>query len=213
MKLQKAKFGFSTKEKYIDFELEIKVSADYRFFFSLKDLPKELQDAESCPPGRNGRCFFDSFYELNTAIQGLIDEVEVSLIDELKTKVIIYSCDCNDRHGKQLDFRWRVVQKLEIRKNTKKHGETLDVSFFEETKSSSDYQVSTNLRRINTHDIFDENFSVMAWTSEREAWFQEMDRAIAKVSERLVNGFGAKAEVLARKIDQGAKLLIASGEE
>ncbi len=198
-------FGFSTKDKYIEFDLSIKLSTDFKFFFWTKDLPPQLQDLKAT--SSQDRQYFDSFYELKTAVTQLIEEFEVSLLEETKTKVILYQIETETVHGQTINFKWYVCQKVEI---SNMDGRKEARYFRENTTTSGHY--STSLSELSTHQIFDDNFNEMAWTSERALWFKSLEESVNELAQRLTLGFGKKPEILARKIDQGAKFLLTGVE-
>jgi hypothetical protein len=207
VKLQKAKFSFSTKDKYVTFEISVKVSADFRFFYSTAELPDQLRKLDRAPS--TPREYFDSFHELQSSINSLTEEFEISLIEETKTRVILYAIETEAVHGKRIDIKFYVCQKVEI--GSLKGSSS--IRYYKEEKQSSRYYSSTNLTEFNTYQIFDDKYLEMAWSVERENWFKEMETSIEKLAHQLRQGFGKTPELLARKIDQGAKLLLAGGEK
>lgn len=201
MKLPKAKFSFSTKEILKTFELDIKISSTFQFFYTTEDLPTELLNLPNSPHGP--RQYFDSFHSLESSINDLVAEFEVSLVEETKTKVILYAIDTESHRGQKIDFRFIVAQRVEI---GRKRGDA-SVRYFQETKRSG-HHIGNDLSELNTHSHFEEDFLEMAWTAEREAWFKSMENSIEKLAQRLTLGFGKAPEILARKIDPGAQFLL-----
>lgn len=198
----KAKFGFSTKDKYVEFELTIKVSTEFRFFFLVEELPDQIREK-----AYGKRMYFDTFTELQSKVEDFIAEFEVSIIEESKVKVIIYAIETGDRHhGRQIDFRWRVAQKV-----TTSGKKATNDTYFEEVHRSGRH-TGTDMREIQSSD-FSNDFLEMPWSAEREAWFKAMEDSIASLSHRLDSGFGKTPEILARRIDQGAKLFLNAPDE
>lgn len=203
--LPKAKFGFSTKDKYIEFELTVRVSTQFKFFYRAEELPAQLREQVY-----GERQYFDSFHELEAQVNNLIAEAEISLIEETKTKVILYNIQTNARHGQSIDFQWIVVQKIEISNKKSKN-----VKYYEETKRGAGYQAGTTMNELSTYHVFGDrdSFHEMAWSMERENWFKNMDQALATMAHRLNIGFGKTPEILARKIDQGAQFLLTGSDQ
>lgn len=193
------KYGFSTATEFVEFELTIKVSTDFRFFYLSAELPEQLREMVHGP-----RQYFGSFYELNAQVESLIAEAEISLIDESKTKVILYALE-TDADGK-IDFRWRVCQKVTL---TSKRSSS--VRYYNE-RSYRGHSAGRMMDELSTH-AFDGDPLEMPWTLEREAWFKSMSEAIEKLIRILKSGLGKSPEILARRIDQGAQPLLGGRDE
>ena len=210
-KILTAKFGFSTKDRYKEFDLSIKVSpADFRFYYNPEELPVEIKALEECP--KNRQMYFESFNELSGSIKELCDIVELAFIEESKEKVILYSVNIESNFGDIIDFRFLILQKIVLRKVRKGKVEE-DVNYYKErNRAHSDgYAYQNSMDQLNTYSYFDDDFKEMVWTKERELWFDEMSSAIKVLSRNIKNGIGKNPEILARRIDQGAKLLLSGG--
>ncbi len=203
MKLPKAKFGLSTKNKFIPFELTVKVSTEFKFFYVSEELPEQLRDKVY-----GVRQYFDSFQSLEGQVESLIADFEVELIEETKTQVILYAIETRDDwRAQSIDFRWVVAQKVEI---GHKKGER-SVRYYTEEKRSG-HHVGANLTELSS-SAFERDFLEMAWTNEREAWFKGMDATLEKLIHQLKIGFGKTPETLARKISQGAQFLLSGSSD
>lgn len=207
--MSKVKFGFSTKEKFIEFEIDVKLSKEFQFYYTVSELPSQLLALPSVPSSK--RVYADSFHEIQKSVRDLCEEFEVSLVEETKSKVILYCIEHNNDKGELIDFRYKVVQKVELKRQSKK-GTDVETRYYSEDHETG-YSIGVRMTAISTHVYFDDDFKEMNWSREREAWFIEMNRAISKLAERLEINFGGKPEILARKIDQGVKLLMGAKDE
>lgn len=206
MKLPKVKFSFSTKDGLREFELDVRVSTEFKFYFAVSQLPEELRSLSIAPNGP--RVYKSSYFEIEQEIDALITDYELSIVDEHKEKVILYSIGYTDRHsGQKISFTWRTAQKLELRS-----GKSTKVEYFTERKSSGYGHHSQALDPINTYEIFDDKFEEMPWSREREEWFRSMEAAVEALAQRLKKGFGTRPELLMRRIDQGAQVLLMAPE-
>jgi hypothetical protein len=171
----------------------------------MKDLPQELRDLKDAPPG--DRRYHEDFESLRTEISKLIATFEISLIEDTQTKVILYFINYAETHkGTELAFEWLVAQK--VVSGGDRHGSK--AHFYKEHVARG-YGAGITRTEVGYSDI-DHNRLEMSWTKEREAWFEQMDRALRDLGQRLTAGFGAVPEVLARKIDQGHRFMLAGGE-
>lgn len=196
------KFTVSAPKGLIEFELTIKVATDFRFFYSTEQLPEQIRSLPEA--SRSPRQYYDSFRDLKESVEKLIESFEMSFVDESKTKVILYSMDYSDDNGQAIDFRFFVLQKI-----TSNRGKNVDVNFFEESVQSSEYHKGITLTRVETYNRFEDKYLEMAWSIEREEWFNAMAKSIQNLADQLKSGFGSRAEILARKIDQiGANYLL-----
>lgn len=189
------KFEYSTAKELKQFDLEIKMSTDLRFFYTVNQLPKEILDRDLAPGG--DRQYFDSYYELHDSVMRIIAEFETAFVQENKTKVILYAIDTKsyDSH-QEIDFRYEVVQKVEIgnsKGTTKK--------YYKE-RHHSGRATGTTMDELS-HSAFNDEFKEINWTKDREEWFKKMNHAIETLSRNLESGLKQTPEVLARKIDQG----------
>jgi len=209
MKLPPIKFIFSVKDDYKEFELPVKVSTGYKFFYTTADLPKELQELEACPYG--DRQYFDTFHELERSVRKLIEEIELSLVEESKSKVILYAVGHESGRKQQIDFRFVVVQKVEM-KRKERSGPVTEVKYYEE-RFHSGRDIGKVLDEFDAFHVFDEKFEEMPWSKEREAWFRDMEARVQRLGEQLKMGFGDKSAILARRIDAGAKFLLNGGSD
>lgn len=192
------KYGLSTATEFLEFELTIRVSTDFKFFYNSAELPEQLREQV-----HGARQYFDSFYELNSQVESLIAEAEISLIEESKTKVILYSLTTDEG---RIDFRWRVCQKVTL---TSKRSSS--VRYYDE-RSYRGHSAGRMMDEMSTH-AFDGDPLEMPWTLEREAWFRSMGEAIEKLIRVLKSGLCKSPEILARRIDQGAQPLLGGGSD
>jgi hypothetical protein len=200
-KLPTVRFVFFKDKQQHHFEIQPKISTDFKFFFATKELPKAFFEIEGKP--YTDRLYFDTFHELRDSIDKMIDEIEMSEVEENKTKVILYSVDTESNRGVLIDFRWKVLHKVEVTKQTKK-GVVKDVTFFEEHRRGSDYHKSVSFDSCNLYNYFSEDIEEMIWTGEREAWFRSIEIAINDLTKKIKAGFGSQSSVLAKRIDAGA---------
>jgi len=204
-KKQAATFSCSTKDELVRFQLQIGLSTEFRFFYTTKELPEFLRALERCPPGE--RRYFDTYHELRQEVEALIAEFEISLIEETKTRVILYHISFDDTGGKHvLEFKYLVA----VRISAGGHRKHDSVRFFLERQYNG-RSTGTALDEISSYQI-DSDRLEMAWTKEREAWFRAMEDSVRSLGQKLTAGFGTVPEVLARKIDQSAQFLLTGGD-
>jgi hypothetical protein len=204
----KRKFMYSTPKAAKFFELEIKVSHDFKFYFTAEHLPAELR--EDFQGVLMKREYFDSFYELEQKVTEVIGEFEARFVEETKQKVIMYEISYDENHkGHNITFQFEVLQRVEIGK--KKGKET---HYYKERRRDHGFgPAHKTLDEFNTAQFDEAN--EMAWTAEREAWFIKMAESVKTLGNQLLQGFGKHAEILARKIDQGTmnQLLLPKGDD
>jgi len=201
-------FEYCTKKDVIKFDIIIKLSVDFKFFYSCDELPEDLRNLPTAPYGK--RQYFDSFGELKNQITDLIAEYEVTLVDEVKTKVILYSVDFHERVN-SIDFKYDVVQKI----TQQRIGRHDEVNYYTEAKQRDHYGTNTGTRLdpFNATHRLGDDIKEMEWTREREAFFISMDRAIARVQDLIKDGLGSKAQILAKKIDHGGRFLLTGDQD
>ncbi len=209
MKIPPVRYDMSLKDGIVRFELPIKVSTNYRFYYASKDLPLELHGSD---PHAGDRRYFETFDELDSHIRKMIETLEASQIDELKEKCILYSLDHDDDwNAESIGFMFFVVQKVTLKREYK--GEIHDdVTYYREVNHGAGTRGNT-LQEFDASSKFDGSFKEMAWSDKREAWFFEMIQAMATMAKRLKQGLTGRAEILARKIDQGSRLLLTNGDD
>lgn len=205
---QTKKYSYSSAEGFKTFELPIKLSTDFCLFFSATDLPEEL--VRFSTEVITKRCKFSSFDDLNEKILKVIADFEAQFVEETKKKVILYHIEyvrASARDDQRIYFNFQVAHRIDTGKETRYYQERL-------IRGRSP---RTELEELNTYQIVGDHRSEpseMLWTAERELWFTEMQSSLHKLGQQLIEGFGTKPEILARKIDQGGlKQLIASKEE
>lgn len=197
---QVAHYSYMTKKAVVKFELEIKLSTDFRLFFDGEQIPEELKEHyQGVIMKRN---YFYSFEELNQKILDVIAAFETSFVEETKKKVILYQIHHDERKGQNLSLKYAVVQRIDVTKGSK--------------DKSTNYYEERMIRKGGlgpneiTLDRFDEwqffvgregDYLEMPWSKERELWFQLMTEQLRNLALKLKDGFGKHAEILAQKID------------
>lgn len=202
MKLLK-KFRYTNDKETREFELPIKVSTEFKFFFTAADVPEELH---SFADYIGKRRYFDSFSELERYIDEMIEKYEASFIHETREKVIVYAfiteevyrCDA----GERLTLAYSVVWKYST-------GAGKETRYLKEqfTRGETRFEQEDPLNNISEQRHRDNKIQEMPWTAEREAWFEALVSQLGKLKEQIKKGIGGNAPVLARKIDQNVKLL------
>jgi sugar-specific transcriptional regulator TrmB len=195
------------KESLGSFDLEIKLSTSFDLFFSDEDIPEELRAAyQGILQKRN---YFHSFEELNDRVREIIANFEETFVEETKKKAILYSINYDDRRGHQIYFNYLVVQRID----TGSRGGKIETRYYTERACRGMTKSSIVLDDVNTFQAFREGeFSEMLWSKEREIWFEQMALSVQNLGKRLLDGFGAKPEVLARKIDLGGISFLLEGK-
>ena len=200
------RYTYNSNKTFNEFEIEIKLSSDFKIYFSGNDIPKELQESYNGFIQNQNK--FDSFEELNTKILQIIEDFESKFIEETKKKVILYSIDYDEKGGQQrIVFNYVVVQKIETK--TKKGN--VNTKYYEERLVRGQSLNQIILEDCNTYGKFEDKFNEMIWSKQRELWFARMSESVKDLGNRLLEGFGERAEILAKKIDQGSINLLLSG--
>lgn len=202
---QLKKYTYTTPTKVKTFELPIKLSTDFELYFASADLPEELRQHATDVILKRHK--FASFDTLNETVLKIIADFETQFVEETRRKVILYHIDYrrpSQRDEQQIYFHFRVVQRIESGKQTR---------YYEE-RTARGRSLGTTLDEFNTSELMNgdhrEEPSEMLWTAERELWFTEMQKSLHRLGQQLVEGFGTKPEVLARKIDQDGFLQLIS---
>lgn len=181
------------------FDLVIKLSTAFKLFFSENDIPEELR--LSFTGLLQARNYFDSFEELNTRILEIIASFEATFVEETKKKVILYCIELDESHGHQIYFHYIVAQRIDTGSRSGK----IETRYYTERVRRGISRSEISMDDLNTWNAFKEadKFSEMLWSKEREMWFEQMADNIKTLGHRLLEGFGEKPEVLAKKIDLG----------
>lgn len=201
MKKPTRTYSYSSKEETKTFALPIGLSTHFEFFFNGFDIPVEL--AESYHSGYiQKQNKFPDIDCLDRKIEEIISDFEAKFVEETKQKVILYSMEYDDRRMDHcLNFAYAVAIKIDV---TEK-GQVSSRYFTENLRRGNWENFSEKLLNVlNTSSIFHHtDFNEMLWTPEREIWFESMAKGIDALAKQIRTGLGTKAEVLARKIDQG----------
>lgn len=182
-----------------DFDLEIKVSKYFEFYYSGSDLPQELVDSvinHAIVISKQNK--FSNIRDLDDHVNSIIEKFETKFIEQTRRDVIIYSINFDSRDGDKKSLRFNFEKAVAIAE--KRVGFEASTRYFKERLHIGSYD------GIKT-PLLDELDSVhgwkeMDWTAERELWFTAMANSIEALGERLKQGIGKSPEVLGRKIDQ-----------
>lgn len=205
----KKHYTYMRKDSLGSFDLEIKLSTAFKLFFSEDGIPEELR--KSYTGILQTRNYFDSFEELNTRVHEIIASFEETFVEETKKKVILYSIVYDEkRRGHSIGFNYVVAQRIDTGNRS---GKT-DTRYYTERvrRGLSRNEITTD--DLNTYEAFghDDKFSEMNWSKEREAWFEQMAESVKHLGQRLLEGFGEKPEILAKKIDLGGSGFLLQGK-
>ncbi len=198
---------YSTLKSGKRFAIEIKLSTNFKLYFSGDEIPEELQKSYTGVLEKQNK--FDDFDQLNSKVLMIISEFESKFVEETKKKVILYSINYDENNrGQTIGFNYLVVQKI-----TTQGPKDTDTKYYQERilRNGTDF-VQTKLDNVNTYSYFDDKFMEMIWSKERELWFFKMQDSVKCLGMRLLEGFGERAEILSRKIDQGIMNQLLIGE-
>lgn len=206
-------YTYSTRKELKTFDIEIKLSSDFKLYFRGEDIPKELHEsAKEVFIAKQNK--FDSFEELNTKVLTVISDYESQFVEETKQKVILYKIDFTDNHGGQsIEFDFKVVQRIDTVGVSDRGTQSRQSRHYEERLHIGRY--GDPLKQKTLDEIDSDGYNEMIWTAEREFWFTTMSDSVRQLGNRLKEGFGKKAEILAQKIDKGmlSQLLIADSSQ
>lgn len=202
------KYTYIKKKGMGEFEVEIKLSSDFKLFFTSDQIPEELLKSYSGHIPK--RVYGDWFQDLNKKILDIITEYEATFVEEAKSKVILYGVKYNDNIGHKIYFNYIVAQRLDITSSKKK-----ETKYFEERSPIGNGSFRQKvLDEISPGREFDDiDYAEMPWTAEREAWFEAMATKIRDLAHQLEEGFGESSEVLAKKIDHGGSQFLLGYKE
>lgn len=199
------KFEFMHNSVLVSFNLDIKVSTDFKFYFTTAQLPEPLQKLPNC--SLRDRQYFDSFKELEDSVTKLIEEIELAEVEEIKKTVILYQIEHEEGGVQQISFRYKVVERVEIKSSNPR--KSSEINFYEKRDHRAGFGFGVNYDSFNAYSFFgSDSYKEMPWTKERELWFKEMEEAIAVLGRRLVKGFGGNSALLIKKIEQGNQFLL-----
>jgi len=205
MSKQTKKYAYQSGKKWKDFEIEIRLSTDFKLYFQGKDIPPELCDPSDLVRPKK----YEDFRQLNDDIMEMISRHEEKSIEETKERVIIYDLTVNDEDGLAgLAIKFDVLQKITTSRKGKKES-----SYFVERSLRGSRTGKAGQMVLDDFNVYQkyasgngrhERFDEMPWTATRERWFQDMADSIIKLSERIKDGIGRKPELLSQRIDSGA---------
>lgn len=202
-KIKQVRFSYHTKTEWKHFYLTIKVGADFKFYFDLAELPKEITDLL----GQQHEFHFtaDQFNDLRLVVEERIKSFEKMIADEGKRKVIVYTVSLN---GEVQAANGRTVRMHDL--DSVGHGVP---------GMAVRYRVGWE-HRIGGQKTYADDFGnqmavydsdkVIDWTPERERWFQQVTTNLEQLILKVHRFFNVqKPNALLKVIDNG-QLLIGS---
>lgn len=206
---QKKIFYYNTKDAQKEFTLNIKLNTECRIYFNTNELPEEIVKASN-QTLKQGNNFFDEYSDLSKLIYSLIEDFELTFVDDVKSKVIIYILNTESDDEKQkIDLRYKVVTKIVA---NKKSG--AEKSYYTERLLVGGAKTNNGTKQSFMYDFFNsyhyfnsDDFLEMDHTPERELWFENTLQTMSELADKIRHGFGNKAQVLASKIDKNKDLL------
>jgi hypothetical protein len=202
---QKKEFDYVTKGGEVkSFTINVKINTYLKLYFATSELPEELvrTSTESLKQGNNT---FDKPDDLFNFVNRIIEDHESSFTEETRSKVILYELNSKSKDDSaEIDFRFKVLTKVV----TKKGGEETAKYYEERLLVGGSLKFHNSTHQDIMLDLFDHNhfftydqYLEMAWTAERQLWFENSLDLMRELALKIRSGFGTKPQVLAKRID------------
>jgi hypothetical protein len=214
MKLKTETFTYVTSDTKESITLEISVSKEGQFFFSSRDIPSEtwsiIEDKlrEDCSLSlghhqKRGEEYSQyylvrhpSLKELLSAFQRALEFFEESQTERDELKVIRYSFGLGGigerRDSLHINFKWEILRQLTNKSKVRRWNEG-DVIFLDD--------------RGDSRAVDKDEDKLIEWTPEREAWFENMEKQMRDLMEKLQSFMALKEKHVEKMIDSGTLLL------
>ena len=211
MSKQLKTYSYVNKAGLTSFKIDVKLSAEFKIYITTEQIPEEIREKVGFVPKRLSG---DSMDEIDSKIAEYINKFEESFVEEEKSKVIIYKLSYSeassyndDRYGHRaltgpvLAFAFRVLWRVEFRNPNKEP----EIKYYYEAVDRGRGRISN--KRMEEVDVPD-NSKEMAWSPEREEWFDSMEKQIKRLANQLKVGFSPVGDLLAKRIDASSNFLL-----